>query len=315
MVKGADQLGGNAPGAMYFANEARFESSHYSQPLTEYAVGWKEPTNIIETLDFVAPPVEAQRKFEFKKAVNAEAYLSDVDDLRAIGGDFKRVEYNGETVLDKTLNKGLTMRIDLDTVEGLTDWKLDYVQRLLHRLHRNELRRGLAILDALAINTPKTWDDTAKPDNDVRAEVIASGDLRGIDANRVLFGLAAWNLRLTSIGSQTNTAATQLYQQKAQDLADFYGVDKVHVGRQRYQSAAAAKSPIFGSVVYAYYALDSAMHDDPSDIKRFWTACQNGQKFAVYEHQVSAKFVDLTVEHYSKVIGTGALGVRKLTIS
>ena len=38
-------------------------------------------------------------------------------------------------------------------------------------------------------------------------------------------------------------------------------------------------------------------------------------KYRVYEHQVSAKNVDLTVEHYSNTIATSTLGIRNITLS
>jgi len=43
----------------------------------------------------------------------------DADDVRSIGADFKRLEYRGTTLMDKTVNKGLTIRVDLDQVGGM----------------------------------------------------------------------------------------------------------------------------------------------------------------------------------------------------
>ena len=39
---------------------------------------------------------------------------ADSEDVRNVGGDFKRLEVKGEIVQEKTLNKGLTIRIDND---------------------------------------------------------------------------------------------------------------------------------------------------------------------------------------------------------
>jgi hypothetical protein len=93
-------------GQICLANEARFTSSYASEPLTNYATGWTDTNNIEKTLDFLFPPVQAPRRFEFKKADNTEAFLSETDDLRSIGADFKHVEYKGTTALNKTINKG-----------------------------------------------------------------------------------------------------------------------------------------------------------------------------------------------------------------
>src|ERR1051325_1452472 len=135
--------GNPVPGQIVLANEARFTASYYSEPLTSYLVGWKDSARIEETLDFVYPPVQAPRRFEFKKADNSEAFYSETDDVRSIGADFKRVEFKGTTALEKTLNKGLTIRVDLDQVASMPNWRELYTARLLQRLLRNELRRAI----------------------------------------------------------------------------------------------------------------------------------------------------------------------------
>ncbi len=309
-----DKGGENPPGLVCLANEARFTESTYSQPLTTYVAGYRAPTDIEGILDFAVEPVEAPRRFEFKKATNAEEYLSEADDLRAIGADFKRVEYTGASVLEKTQNKGLTMRLDLDQVAQQSDWQERYASRLKERLLRNELRRALAIVLASATNANKVWDSNAKPDNDVREAVLASGDTRGLDANRVLFGSGAWSLRLNALGAMGDVAARSMYAQTAEQLAGFYGVEMVKIARQRFQQTATTKGKVLGDSVVIFHASPGATLDDPSDFKRFWTPCIDGQKYRVYLHQVSAKFVDLTVEHYSAIIATG-VGARTLTVS
>jgi len=309
-----DKGGENPAGFMCLANEARFTESTFSRPLTTYVTGYREPTDIEGTLDFLVEPVEAPRRFEFKKATNAEAYLSEADDVRAIDADFKRVEYKGTSALEKTLNKGLTMRLDLDQVAQQSNWEERYAGRLKERLLRNELRRALAIVLAGATNANKVWNSSATPDNDVREAVLASGDTRGIDANRVLFGSGAWSLRLNALGAMGDVAARTMYAQTAEQLAGFYGVDTVRTARQRFQQTAAAKAKVLGDSVVIFQANTGATLDDPSDFKRFWTPCLDGAKYRVYLHQVSAKFVDLTVEHYSSIIATG-VGARTLTVS
>jgi hypothetical protein len=174
---------------MVLANEGRFESNFYSEPLTEFVVGWLEKQDIKATLDRVAPEVPVGRRFEFKKGANVEAFLSESDDVRAIGADFKRVEYTGTTVNEKTLNKGLTIRIDDDEQFG-GNWQERAVRRLTERLYRNELRRAIAVLSAAATNSAVTWDTTAgkDPDFDILSKIEASGDDRGLDSNTILFG-------------------------------------------------------------------------------------------------------------------------------
>src|SRR5688572_12549874 len=87
--------GNPPPGVVCLANEARFTAEFASEPLTSFTVGWSDTNNIEKTLDFLFPPVQTARRFEFKKADNAEAFLSETDDVRAIGADYKHVEYRG----------------------------------------------------------------------------------------------------------------------------------------------------------------------------------------------------------------------------
>jgi len=295
------------------ANESRFNSAHYSEPLTAYTVGWRDAENLDALLDFIAPRVPVGRRFEFKKADNAEAFFSETDDLRAVGSAFKRVEYRGTTVNEKTLNKGLTIRLDHD--EPLTDdWQERAVQLLLQRLRRNELRRALLALDATASNANKTWDDATAPDNDVREALIAAADASGVRPNRVLFGEAAWDLRARAYESQDNAGAFAGASLDPAAVARKLLVEGVRVAPARYQSSATAKAGIVGSVVYAYYAQDTYGKDEPSNLKRFVTPVEGGGHYRVYLEE-SSKYTDITVEHYSNIVVTSHLGIRKLTVS
>jgi hypothetical protein len=67
-----DRGSGYEPGQILFANDARFLETYFSEPLTNYAVGWRDPSNIEATLQFIAPAVPVGRRFEWKKANNAE---------------------------------------------------------------------------------------------------------------------------------------------------------------------------------------------------------------------------------------------------
>jgi hypothetical protein len=309
--------GSPAPGVVCLANEARFTAAFASEPLTNYAVTWRDNNNIEETLDFLFPPVQAPRRFEFKKAENSEAFLSESDDIRAIGADFKHVEYKGTSALEKTLNKGLTIRVDLDQVAGMPNWREIYTNRLLQRVLRNELRRAISAALTAATNTAKTWDTTAgkDPDQDVLNDLVASVDDSGVRPNRILFGDGAWIKRLLAHRAQTTAGGYASADKTLQELASWYGVERVHVSRERYQNTATAKAKVVSDVVLSFYAEDGLTAEDPSNTKRFWTPVEGGGKYRVYEQPVSSKLVDLTVEHYSNCVVTSTVGMRKLTIS
>ena len=324
------------PGQVYaLANDSRFTEANFSEPLTNYAVGFKDPNDIGAALEFFAPknPVPS-RLFEFKKWPNAEEFYSETDDVRSIGADFKRVEYTGQDATAKTLNKGLMMRIDLDNVQvNLAGWENRYVAKLMRRLLRNELRRATALLSAAAVNTAKTWNigttQTADPDNDVVNLAVTAASQVGFQFNRVGYGHTAWALRFGQLRGNANAARFSSASFTPQQLADMFNVDQVYVSKERYQSSPTAKSEIVGNLVYLFFAESGLDIEDPSNIKRFVSPPPNvlakpeitperpmgGLDVNVYLHQLSPKLVDIYIEHYSALVMTSTLGVNTFTVS
>jgi len=317
-----DRGSGYQAGQVLFANDSRFMETYFSEPLTNYAVGWRDPNNIEASLQFIAPVVPVGRRFEWKMATNAEEFLSEViDDQRAIGSDFKRVEFTASDVTDKTLNKGLTYIADLDNVSN-PNWQNDKVAKLLRRLYRNEYRRGITAIAAAATNTALTWDTTAgkNPDQDLKNDLLTATSTTGIRPNRILYGDTAFNKRSLSYESQsgTSTAFGMIAALNLDQLASRLLVDKVMVSRERYQSSASAMSEIVSNLVFGFFAEDGVDTEDPSNIKRFVSSFapeQGGGLVRVFVQQISAKLVAITVEHYSKIVVTYSGGIRKWTIS
>lgn len=302
----------NPVGAICAANESRFGSTHYSEPLTAYTTGWRDPEGLDEILDRLFPVVEVNRRFEFKQGENSEFFLSETDDIRQIGGSFKRVEFAGSTVNEKTYNKGLTVRVDHDDEVG-DNWQERYVQILMQRLVRNDLRRGVAIVDAAATNANKTWNSSSNPDGDLRAMLKAGADAAGLRGNIVIIGEAAWDTRLDVYEPKNTPYASRAAGMSPEDLARKLMVDNVEVLKARYQSSASAKSAVVGSLVYGYIAHQGVTKDDPTNVKRFVTPTPGG-RFRVYVQEYE-KFTDISVEHYSNIVATATVGVRKLTVS
>lgn len=307
--------GRNPHGLICAANESRFTSGHYSEQLTGYTVGWKDPENIDAVLQRLFPEVPVARRFDFKKATNAQAFLSEVDDVRPIGSPFKRVEYSGTSTSEKTLNKGLTVRIDHDEVEDVDAEKNVTVERLMQRLARNELRRGIALLEANDATAGAIFAATTNPDGLIRAALKASTDVTGIRPNVVAYGETAFDLRLDAYEdpARVNANGSNRAEKTLAELAGYFMVDVVEVVKARYQSTATAKAAIVPSTVYGYLALQGAGKDDPSAVKRFVSNSRGGQRYGVYvvEHE---KFTDVSVEMYSNIVYTG-LGIVTRTIT
>lgn len=338
-ILGLDPGQGYRDGQVFFANDSRFSETYYSEPLTNYLVGFRDPNNIEDTLQFFAPAVPVGRRFEWKAADNAEEFLSEViDDSRAIGADFKAVKYTAKDVQDKTYNRGLTLIVDLDNVPGgavspeggaVAPWQQQRVAKLTRRLYRNSLRRAIAAIAASAVSTPYVWAPQpvnagvvpVNPDLDVQTELINATNLTGIRPNRVAYGDTAFLYRQQAYGAQNNPAGYIGYQngnQAEAALAAALQVDRVKISRERYQSGANAKSEILGPNVYGFFAMDDVDTDDPSNIKRFvseFDSEQGGGLFRVYIQQISSKLVAISVEFYEKIVITYAGGIRKLAIA
>lgn len=306
-------------GEIALANETRFNESYFNRPVTNYALGrWDTVVDINAELEFFAPPVQVPRRFTYAEFVNVEDFLSEnVDDQRAIGGDFKRVEYTSKKTAAQTDNRGLTIRIDLDEIAEKDEWETTAVDRLIRRLKRNKLRRAIALLSAAATNTAKTWDTTAlkDPDQDVQTDLVAAAALVGLKPNRVGYGETSWDKRRISHRAQNTAGGFASAAMTPEQLAASLMVDKVFVSKARFSSSATARTEIVSNLVLEFLAFDNGDKDDPSSIKGFWSPTDGGGPVRVFTQQVSAKLYDVTVEHYELTKMTSTLGVKKLTIS
>ncbi len=299
------------------ANASLLTESYFSEPLTNYAVGFRDPNNIEETLNFFAPEVKVNRRFEYAEHTNAEEFYSDGDDdERAIGADFGSVEYTSEKINAKTLNRGLKICVDLDEVADKEGWREQYTGKLLRRLRRNSLRRAIALLSAAATNTAKTWDTTAgkDPDQDVITDLIAAATAAGVRPNRVGYGDTANSKRLLAHRAQNSAGGFASAGLTTDQVAAFLGVDKVLVSKERY-STGGAKAEILSNLVLMFMALDGADTEDASNIKRFVTPTEGGGLVRVYERQINAKNYEIVVEHNELIKITSTLGIRKFTVS
>jgi hypothetical protein len=304
------------PGEIALANTDRFTEAFYDEPLTTYSVGYRDPTNILETLEHCAPETPTPVRFTYKTQTNAEEFYSEtVEDIRAIGGVFKRVEYTGSEVEARTYNKGLITRVDL--TNETAGWEQRKTAKLLRRLWRNELRRAIALLSAAATNNAKTWDTTAgkDPDQDVIADLVTAATASGIRPNRICYGDTAWLKRSLSLRAQNLAGQATSSTLTPQQLAALLTVDQVHVSRERYQSTASAKAEIVSNLVLMFFALGGADLEDSSNIKRFVSNTIGGGRTRVYLQQVTPHLVDLSVEHNSLIAITSTLGIRQFTVS
>lgn len=322
-VRGALDTGANQTNVICMANDSRFAQLHYSQPLTDYATGWGTANPMLdEMLEFVAPMVKTPKRFEFRQGVNTEYYLSETDDIRAIGSDFKLVAYSGTMTSSRTFNKGLTVRIDAEEHEGNPTIEQETVDKLMKRLKLNDFRRAITILDGLDTNVAVTWDTTAGKDPDadmMAATILGNTDIGNTGLNRAIVGITAWQKRFLSLSGQAGLGSGARANLTMEQLATLLGLDQIKVSREVWASGGAAlttKAQVVGATRIFFFNANSGQgKDDPSTIKRFVSMTDGGGEYKVYRHEVSAKLTDITVEHHSNIVGTSSLGVRGLTVS
>jgi len=303
-------------GVIMAANDANFDAVHLSEPLTEYLVDYPDEEGLDVLLEQAFPAVPVGRSFSYRIHDDKESFqlaLND-EDIREIGGDFAQVRRTGTQADGRTDNKGLVMILDND--QGGEDPAVQQraVANLRNRLLRTELYRGEALLEANDTATTPNWGATntaADPDGDLVSAIDLSGDARGIDANIVLFGGGAWTKRFMSLGLGANAARHQTRNLTPSQLAELVGVDAVLKAKFRFQSNATTKAKIVADKVYVYYAKSGAMADDPSNIKRFVTSVPGGGLMRVYIEPRLKRTV-VAVEHYSRLVLTSNLGIRKI---
>ncbi len=308
-------LGLVRPGEICAANEGRFDSTYFDEPLTNYATGIVDRDPLQELLDFYAPACNVPRRFKYRTFDFAGEMLRDEggEDIRAIGADFAKVphdlrgEANGETQ-----NKGLTVSVDIDELNGDPNVEERRVQRVIKRLLRNDLRRALAMLDAAAVSTDEEWGSSSDPDQAVRDALLAVENTYGVRPNRVGYGSAAWSLRTAAYRQQNNAGGYASSAMSPQQLAAWLMTENMAWGEAHYRDGNGALATYFGARLLMFQAFAGMDPMDDSNIKRF---VSNVGGFKVYRQQIGPKKIEITVEHYSSIILTRSTGIRRFMVS
>ena len=294
--------------------------AYFSEPLTEYALGFNDGTDLDAELGFFAPEIQVGRRFEYATFGSDEEFLSDGDDdLRPTRSDFKEVEYTSAKVNDKTDNRGLQISLDLDEIE-MDNWEEYYTQKLLRRIKRNSLRRAVSLLNAASVVTLKTWDTAVgrDPDQDVLLELIASGDITGIKPRKVAYGDTAWAKRMLAHRAQATAGGFASAMMTPAQVAPMVGAEQVMVSSARFTATAATKAQVLGNRVLMFTADDNVDRADPSNIKRFWSNAskeEGGGRYQIYSFRAGIKKHIIAVGHYEALRITSTVGIRRFDVA
>lgn len=145
---------------------------------------------------------------------------------------------------------------------------------------------------------------------------LAAALTNGMDANRMVFGRGAWNARFKAYRASETSYAGAAARDGVAQIADMIGVDAIYRSSERYATKTSKNNDLFSSnYVIAFVGCDNPVEGlDASVVKRFWTPCEGGEMFRVYREE-RAKYVDITVEHYSRLLTTVADGAKAITVS
>lgn len=303
-------------GLITTANDSFFTQAHFSEPMTNYATGWVDPGGYDEMIEFLAPALPPSgERYEHITYPNAEAFLSDgsYDDLRPINSDFPTVDYSQGKTSRTIPNRGLRIVLDWDRIKNQPNWQQFYTSMLMQRIQRNAFRRKYALGVASATNQAVTWDSSADPDYDLAYYAQASGDTVGVTPNRAIVGISADLLRFQAYGASNTPKG---YAGRVLSIVEALAKRGIaaKISEQRYQSSAAAKSRIVGSLVLLFAGEVNSMQDR-SNFKTARGVTQAGGRWGVYVRQISTKLWEVVVECYETEYAMSTLGVRTLTVS
>lgn len=309
----------NHHGAIALANDTFFTSANYNQFLTDFAIQFRDPEDVLGELDFLFPPRETTPRFTYDSWEENQAFLLDPDnsDLRAINADFAQVQQLRTTeVTARTYNKGLSIRIDKDRIgtKG-TQWQTEAVGHLRTRLARLDHKRGITLLDAAAVSTSYIWDTAAgvDPDIDIDAEARAASLITGVRPNSIFIAEDAWSYRERAYRSQNTAGGYASAALTLESMLTQRMLARGRIGKAKYANTSTAKAAFLSGAAYLFHALDNPAYD-PVNLVNFWSPCFNGQRFATYITERDKYYV-VTVEHYSKPTVTSSRGIRKLAIT
>jgi hypothetical protein len=307
------ERGNTLPGVLCAANEASFAETFASQPLTTFVAGLPAEAGVQEMLDYIAPPVPCARRFEYRGFGTTQQMLSETDDIRAIGANFKAVEFKGDLTSSRTVNKGLAFIGDLDVLGEIPNWEQLYAGWLRGRILRNDLRRAFTALLALHAGTTAKWltAPVTDPDTDLLDLVESVGDSVGLEANAMVFGSQAWNSRVKNLRSTDKAGGFASSMWAPNQVGEWLGLaEGARKSTHRYATGTGDKTRMLGSYVVAFLRSSSPVMEDPSSLKRFVTT--TGGAFQVYRRELSAKLVEISVGHYSNIVGVGS--ARRLNV-
>ena len=132
--------------------------------------------------------------------------------------------------------------------------------------------------------------------------------------SRILDDFHAGKLRQAALiweAIQDNAGARISSEMSRENLSEKLLVEDIKLLKK--QNLGIQGNEIDGNEIFAFYAQNGLLKDEPSNIKRFVTPSEEGYLFRVYVEN-HTKFTDITVEHYSNIVVTSNTNITQLNV-
>lgn len=288
--------------------------------LQNYAVAYRDRTNLRALLDRIAPLVPAGESFKYRKFSDKADFVvaQNGEHKRAIGARKFHEIKRSSTIEDGSVDeKGLSIFVD-HRLGGLTPAvQRRYVEHLQNILLRTDLLEVFTLLDgndtaASSINWG-TANAVASPDKDLLGFISDSGDALGQNPTTLVMGGSFSLYRKQSILDAQRDGSTGAAYFTDEQLAAFLEIEDVVSIGARYQSTTTAKAKVGGANAFAYYLEQAPTLEDPSVIKRAYDATM-GSDFTVFV-ETSTTGALVSVWHANKIICPSTIGLRKQPVT
>ena len=294
------------------AQETKFNPDYYSSDYTQLGNNYAKKQE--KPLKFLASDISVQRYFDFIKNPDINSFFSEINDVRSTGDNFKYVDLKGEKLTSKTLNKGLTVRVDSDDL--VKDCEERYVCALIQHLISNEYRRVIRAFKEIIKEAQKNekkqlievgpWGKDKLPDGDLREGLLTAWKDYGFSPNRIVMHQNVAYTRYVCLAGQ-NTAGAHAVDLPFKELAELFLIEDIQLIQPYIRE-------LEGNEIFIFLAQNDLTKDNPfSAITRFVTPFDDGNSFQVYIEQ-HAKYTDISVEHYSNIIATSANNLLELAL-
>ena len=302
----SNDIGGLPSGTVCLSNDSLLRGVEQIEELNLFAASYDSMTGngLARLRDFFAPPRPSTSRIVRLTTYNENEPWETVDYnkvKRGILADFAEVRQRTVTKSDFQINnRGLTVILDRDELKDKPEWQQVHTKWLIDLLNRATVQEALAIIQAAAIITGRTWDSASNPDLDIRNLVITLANTTGFYAQNVAYGDAAHLQRQNAYESQlTAGSLARALQYTEEELATALGVSNVLINAERYQNTSTAKQELIGKAVAIFTGIKDVSPMDASNLVRHVVNGAGGSgEYAVYVTDLGIKKVALTVENY-----------------